>query len=320
MKNSQQPGSRRSVGAASPTEHYWVTNEQLKFHPGSIPSDKPSRYGKYVKLVREDKKDPGMSQVEVLLRGDPFTIVTYQKQIQPMEPQSPSETESENDMTASRTPNAKELRRIARENDIEGYETMTLADLRKAVAALPASDEAPAPRKRAASTSRTRTKSKAVEPEPEDELEPDEDEDLEDDSDDEDIEPEPAPRRRSSAKKATPAKKAPAKKAASKAASKKAAAAEPEVANENGNPFKPGTNMYELTELLIAGGKRSSLVAKAKRKITLQPRTEKTDWNEESELDRRLLITGQILAREHGFNVVRDGRGTSATIVAEPPA
>lgn len=113
------------------------------------------------------------------------------------------------------------------------------------------------------------------------------------------------------------ASKAPAKKATAK----KAAAAEeaPEPA-ENGNPYKPGTNMFLIAEELIRGGKRSDMVKRLRRKVELKPRTKDADdFDVDAELDRRVLIVGQNLRNNFGFNVVRDGRGEDAHIVAEAP-
>ena len=78
---------------------------------------------------------------------------------------------------------------------------------------------------------------------------------------------------------------------------------------ENGNPYKEGSNLWYITEELIKGGQRAAMVKRLKKKIELKPRNAGDDWDEDYELDRRILITGQILRRDHGFEVERGGRG-----------
>lgn len=88
---------------------------------------------------------------------------------------------------------------------------------------------------------------------------------------------------------------------------------------ENGNPFREGTNLWHITEELLEGGKRSAMVKRLKKKITLKPRTNKKDFDVDFEMDRRVLITAQILENQHGFTKEREGRGEDATIVVSPP-
>lgn len=125
----------------------------------------------------------------------------------------------------------------------------------------------------------------------------------------------------SGAKKAAAAKASKAAKPAAKGTTKKASKSKDEApVAENGNPFKEGTNMYLITEQLIKGGKRSKMVATLKKQIDLQPRTKSAkDFDVDYEMDRRVLITGQLLRNQHGFEVTREGRGTDATIVAVAP-
>lgn len=106
--------------------------------------------------------------------------------------------------------------------------------------------------------------------------------------------------------------------ATSKAVKAKKAATEHEVA-ENGNPFRPGTNLFLITEELIKGGKRSKMVARLSKKIELKPRKNSKDFDETAELDRRVLITAQLLEKDHGFSKEKDGRGPDATIKVTAP-
>jgi hypothetical protein len=260
----------------------WVSGERLKFHPGEVPSKTPTRSGIYVKLIREHTRNPDLNTVEVKLSGDPYTVCVYQKQIQ--HTTSPTETERMVATMPEARLSAKELRREAKTLEIADWESLPLADLRKAVNdAQGTSDNGHATAKKA-----------------------------------------PAKRgpRKATTEKATAAKAAPAKKAPAKKAPAKKAAPEAEefTGNENGNPFKPGSNIYEITEALIKGGKRTALVKSLKRKIDLKPRTQRDDWNEDYEIDRRLLIIAQLLERDHGYNKVLDGRGPDAFIQVEPAA
>lgn len=115
-------------------------------------------------------------------------------------------------------------------------------------------------------------------------------------------------------------------KATSKKAPKGKKAAKPSKSksdddeDDGPNPFRAGTNLFHITEELMKGGKRSSMVKRLSKKIELKPRKNKKDFDETAELDRRVLIVGQILRNEHGFEVTREGRGTDATIVAVPPS
>ena len=128
------------------------------------------------------------------------------------------------------------------------------------------------------------------------------------------------PAKRTAAKKAaatkTAAKKAPAKKAAAKAAPANKRAADA----EGDNPFKPGSNMAIITDALIRGGKRSVMVKSLLKKIELKPSASTENFDEEAEMDHRILIVAQHLRRDHGFEVDRDGRGPDAKIVVTPPA
>lgn len=120
-----------------------------------------------------------------------------------------------------------------------------------------------------------------------------------------------------SSTKAAPAKAE--KPAAKKAAPAKSKAAKSEDAAENGNPYKEGTNLWHIAQELIAGGKRSQMVKRLKRKISIKPRVNADDFDEDYELDRRVLIVGQLLRKDHGFEVTREGRGEDGTIVAVAP-
>src|SRR4051812_34813602 len=167
------------MGAKMKAPHKWRTGDLLTFHPGEVPSTKPSRSGKYVKLVQEGKT-ANLNTVEVKLNGDPYTVCVYQKQIELAPQQSPRETERKERAMPEARLSAKELRREARALNIEGWEELSLSELRKAVADAQSEDSKPAKKATPAKKAPARGR-KAPEPEPEDE----DDEDLEDDEDDE---------------------------------------------------------------------------------------------------------------------------------------
>lgn len=121
------------------------------------------------------------------------------------------------------------------------------------------------------------------------------------------------------------ATKAKAEKASSKKAPKTKTKSKPSKSDDDDeddgpNPFRAGTNLFHITEELMKGGKRSSMVKRLKKKIELKPRKNKKDFDVDEQLDRRVLIVGQILRNDHNFEVTREGRGTEATIVAVPPS
>lgn len=113
------------------------------------------------------------------------------------------------------------------------------------------------------------------------------------------------------------------KKAAPTKASKKAAKDDDDDEDEDTgpNPFRKGSNLYLMTDLLMAGGKRSAMVKKLAKKIELNPRTKKgKDFDPEEEIDYRLVRVCQTLANEHGFTIEKDGRGKDQTVTAVPPS
>lgn len=271
---------------------------RILFKPNA--AGKPSRRGEFLRVVES-------GVFEVKLEGDPFTVCVSSEQVT-INNTSPIETEEVSKMPSTATatkPSAKELRRKAKSLGIQDWEEMSLKQLTAAVAEA----EKAASKKGTKSTSKKGKKARAVEPVAEDEDDEDTDEDEE----------EEAPVKTKSKKTAAAkSKKAPAKKAATK----KVAADEDDDEDElpeNGNPFRNKSNLWYIAEEVIKGGKRSKMVGRLKKKITLNPRSGKADFDETAELDRRVLIVGQILKNEHGFEVTREGRGPDATIVAVAP-
>lgn len=271
------------------------------------------RYNKTMKATLISRAPMGR-MVEVQIIGDPFTCMVEFDRLQLIRKQP------QNRSTKMPTITAKELRNQAKAAGIEGWQEMTRAELEEALAG--AEDV-------------------------EDEDEEFDTEEVEEDETEVEEEAAPAPRRRTASKKA-PAAKTPARRTAAKAApakptaraastrrtanpatgktavpaarTKKVAATD-EAEIEGDNPFKPGTNTHLMTEMLMKGGKRSAMVRSLVKKIELAPRVKGgADFDPEKELDYRLLRTAQLLVKEHGFVVEKDGRGPEARIKAIPPS
>lgn len=273
------------------TEHdQYKQKERIRFRVG--PTGKTFRNGTYHGLV---PNHPGT--VLVQLDGDPYAIVVDGAQVSKMsnnvEHESDETTERNTNMTTA-TPTkvtAKDLRRKAKTLGVEGWEEMTSAELKAAIGEAEKGASTEKSSTRVKSTTR-RARATAVET----------DEDAE-------VEEKVAPKSK--------AKAAPAKAASSKAKARAAAVAE-DGDEDTVNPYKAGSNLYFITEELLKGGKRSAMVKRLQRKIELKPRQRAgDDYDVEAELDRRVLIVGQLLERDHGFVVTREGRGKDALIKAE---
>lgn len=272
----------------------FVEGDRIIFFPGGNP---PARKGRFKHPV------PSWDGVVcVRLDTDPYDVCVLSEYVHPH-----TDTKETHKMaTATKTkPKAKDLRRDAKALGVDGWEDMDLDELIEAV------DKAKAKEAKAATKSTGKKGKKAAPVVDED----DDDEDDDDDDEDEDEDEAPAKSKKSS-KKAAPAKSSKGKKAAPAKATKKAKAKdEDDDLPENGNPFTEGTNLYWMTEELIKGGKRSKMVARLSKKITLKPRTREFDEDEErAEIDRRLVIVSQTLRNQHGFKMEREGRGPDTVI------
>jgi hypothetical protein len=139
---------------------------------------------------------------------------------------------------------------------------------------------------------------------------------------DEDEAPAPKPKKGAKpAKKAAKASKASkATKKAAPAKAKKAAASDDEDEDDGPNPFRAGSNLHLMTELLMEGGKRSAMVKKLVKKVDLNPRTKRKDFDPAEEIDYRLVRVCQTLTNEHGFTIEKDGRGKDQVVRAVPPS
>ena len=259
---------------------------------------------------------PGV--VSVRLDTDPYDVCVTSEYVRKSTADSKTNPNKESTKmpTTATKPKARELRREAKALGVEGWEDMDLDEL---IAAVEEAKEGAKPAKKSAAK-----KGKKAAPVVEDDDEDEDDEDEDDEDDEEDEDDEPAPKSKKSSKKAAakPAKKA--SKAVAKASGKDKAATkkvakkakdDDEDLPENGNPFQQGSNLYWMAEELIKGGKRSSMVKRLSKKITLKPRTrEFTEEEELKEIDRRLVIVSQVLRNDHGFEMEREGRGLDTQI------
>jgi hypothetical protein len=234
---------------------------------------------------------------------------------------------------------AKQLRKKAKELEIENYGELGLEELAEAVAEASGEDV-------------------EVEVPEEEEVEEDEDEEDEEDEDEEDDDHEAeviqmpkrtGTRKRTSAAKRSPrksaAKKAPVKKTARKstarrdagrarksrpasrksaparkapASKKRGAAPKPAREYEGPNPFRPGCNNWHVTEALQKGGKRKTLVSKLLPKMKYNPRINVRNFDAEGETFKRIDAVSYFLEK-NGWDRERSGKGEDAFVKCTPP-
>lgn len=184
-------------------------------------------------------------------------------------------------MPTTSAPSARDLRRKCRNLGIEGWEEMSRQEMTTAIKEHKGDAPAAPRKKKAAAAKKT------------------------------------APAKKATTKKAAPAKKA------SKSTKKttKRSAPRPPASVDTPNPYRPGTNLFHVTEALMKGGKRSALVKALKGKMKFAPRVQaEKDFDVESEIDKRLKVIAYELANKHSFSRVQEGRGPDSFIKVTPPA
>ncbi len=230
--------------------------------------------------------------IGVRFPGDPFPSNVDNRQIQLID----KETNNKMATKTKDAPSPKELRRQAKNLGVANWEEMDREELAAAVAAAEGSNgDGDAPKKAKASKGSTKASSKVKKTAA-------------------------APTEKATkAKKSARSTEAPAK--AKKGSKKGKAAPKPPAATNDGpNPFRPGTNLWHITEALMKGGKRSTLVKQLKPKLKFSPRVQsEEDFDVDAEIDRRLKVIGYILKNKHGFTYEHSGRGEDATIKVTPP-
>lgn len=109
-------------------------------------------------------------------------------------------------------------------------------------------------------------------------------------------------------------------KPSEKKAAKKTAAKTKEAAS-NGNPFRPGSNNFYITEEFIKGGNRAKMIQRLLKKIKFRPYARKEkDLDPAFEMDKRIMMAAHQLQHKHNFTIVHVGRGAEkSTIRAFPP-
>jgi hypothetical protein len=280
----------------------------------------------------------GPNQVEIHIDGDPFPVVVNREQVEEIMP------------TATRNPSARELREEAKSLGIQDWRDMGRAELKAAVEAARTAENGKPTRRKKTTTKKATTK-RATRPKPEDG--PIEAPHSKVKRAGKKATAKKAVGKKTAAKKAT--KKAATKKATTKKATVKKATAkrqpsrreavqrrpvargrvqklplnhragrmsaeEREAISRTDNPFRPGTNIWYITEELLKGGKRSTMVKRLKDKLEFTPRVRKSkDFDLDAEIDRRLRIFGYALKNEHGYSYVLRGRGKDAYLRVYPP-
>lgn len=233
---------------------------------------------------------------EVLLDGDPFPVEVSITQIK------------EADMTDVRERTVRELRSDAKALDIKGYSKLSKPELIAAVEAAETAADGTAPRKRKASAVAKKATRKASPKKASTRAAPTR-----------------TPRKQmtEAALKASEAKRtAKADPLPLKHRAGRTSVAEREIIEAQGpNPYRRGTNIWYVTEQLLKGGKRQTLINRLLRsgKITFTEQVrEKEGFDEEKELDHRLRIIGYTLRNEYGFGYTMQGRGRTAYIKVWP--
>lgn len=268
----------------------------------------------------------------ITIKGDPFPVTVNRSQIK--------EGRAMPTATATKASGARELRQQAQALGIENYREMGKAELAAAVEAAESARNGTAPRRRKTQTAKAAPAKATPQKATTRKAAP----------------AKAAPQKSTKAK--APAKTAPqkavAKKGPTKGTATKARAADTEARRQKAaeakrkgksvkdvpilhragrmsaeeqdriraagpNPFRHGSNIWHITEALLKGGKRQTLINRLKTKIEFSEQvTSKDGFDLEEEIDKRLRVFGYTLRNEHGFGYVMVGRGREAWIQVFP--
>lgn len=234
---------------------------------------------------------PGIGQlIEITLGSDPFPVNVPFQQVTLLTKKGKASKEM---VRTEERPSRKELRKQADALGIDGWAEMSTDELVAAIAEADTDDNEPAPKAKKKKGKKGKIVNKKA---PRGHTKNDEPED------------EPA----------KPAKAAKVAKAPAAPAAPSGRRIEPD---ETGNPFRKGSNLYLITVELIKGGKRMSMIDRLNKKIDLHPWAKKAkDLNPVFEMDKRMLLTKNLLLKEYGFTFETSGRGPeNGTIKAFPP-
>lgn len=266
----------------------YAVGEKVIFHPKAG--------GKMDAVVERVLSDRLLS---IRIANDPFPVPVKKKQVSACEPtgnkvksKKPkdlteiTEPERKGKMAATATkPTGKELRKEAQGLGIKDFEDMGRGELVKAIKKAKKNKNGAKPEK----VSRD--------------------------------EAEAASRKRAKAKAKAKGSKKSAAKAASKSAPAKSKAkpsSKGKSTGSDGNPFRPGSNLHLIHNLLVKGGNREKLAQKLADKVALHPYTNSADEIDLIDYDKRIVLAAQTLRDQHGYKIEREGRGLAGSIKVMP--
>jgi hypothetical protein len=269
---------------------------------------KKVRFGVVTTVLRGRLK----GQVEVQLESDPFPVPLSRKDLlmgrilsaTVNNPQT--EPEGSHTMAAKKTPAQRraaiqDLKNTAQRLEIAGYTDMSIAELKAAVAA--AKTSAPPTKKAAKSAKAT----KKLAPRPKVSKEQAE-------------KVRPPSKSAAAAEEPTKPAKASAKKTAKTTAKAKPAKAEAVEDGAVANPFRKGSDRAFIFNLLVRGGNRQKMAERAASKLNLRPYSADAGEPTLLDYDKRLTLVATVLRDEHGFDILKTGRGLGGTLKVTPPA
>lgn len=263
----------------------------MRYLPGQEVIFHPKKGGEMKAVVEREIND---RLVSLRIANDPFPVPVKKRQVsacdesgkkvkskKPKDLSKITEPERKGKMPATATkPKAKELRKEAQGLGIKDFEEMDRDELVKAI------------KKAKKNKNGSKSKTKKVSRD----------------------EAEAASRERAKTKAGK------GKKSAAKASSKaKPSKSKPSTKGAEGNPFRPGSNLFIIHNLLVKGGRRETLAQKLADKVSLHPYTNAADEIDLLDYDKRIVLCAQTLRDSHGYKVERDGRGLNGTIKAIPP-
>lgn len=119
----------------------------------------------------------------------------------------------------------------------------------------------------------------------------------------------------------TKASKPVSKKATKPASKTKAKSSKPKenLTGDPANPFRTGSNLWRMAEELLKGGKRSDMIKRLKKAMSINPWSKDKEEDLDTAINKRLLLTAAAMEKDYGFTQKREGRGTSGTIRLVPP-
>lgn len=266
----------RHKGKCGPFRKKMVDQENHRLSGGDavsflVPS---AGVGRNAYVVGRDRVD--QDRVSIQIVGDPFPVGVL-----------PDFLKKGHDHKVAKTqerPGRKEMRKLAAELSIDGWEQMTGDAMWAAILKAQKTTTGKAPSKDKAKTNGHGKVTKA-------------------------------PRGKTKADKGEPVTPSQKAKAEKKSKTKKAKTEKVEKVDrpvaENGNPFRPGSHSFLMTEMFLKGGLRSKMIDTLIKKVELHPWAKKAkNIDPRFEMDKRMLMAIHQLRHKYGFTVVvYGGRG-----------